>query len=189
MPSTNKPGNCPPTPSDQRWPSSVASTTDSSATATAPDHPSSTAPSSRSAIVTGAGGRISRAVACALGNDGATVWAVGRTEARLHKIVPECVGRGRAYPADLTQDGDVDQLARDAERKFGRLDILIHSAGTIERGAIADSPTESSTRNSGRTWACRTLSRTGSCRYSARGPAECGIRHIRPDLDPPIANS
>ena len=39
----------PPTRSDRRWPGYAASTTDSSATATAPDRPSSTAPSKQSA--------------------------------------------------------------------------------------------------------------------------------------------
>jgi NAD(P)-dependent dehydrogenase (short-subunit alcohol dehydrogenase family) len=60
----------------------------------------------------------------------------------LHLAICDLISQQPPYPADLTQDGDVDQLARDAEREFGRLDILIHSAGTIERGAIADSPTE-----------------------------------------------
>jgi hypothetical protein len=40
---------CQPTPSDPPWPDSAANTTDTSATATAPGHPSSTAPSSPSA--------------------------------------------------------------------------------------------------------------------------------------------
>jgi hypothetical protein len=48
-PSTRTPSQSPRTRSDPRWPDFAASTTDCWATATAPDHPSSTAPSSRSA--------------------------------------------------------------------------------------------------------------------------------------------
>jgi NADP-dependent 3-hydroxy acid dehydrogenase YdfG len=96
----------------------------------------------RFAIVTGAGGGIGRAVAWALVNKGATVWAVGRTEATLAETVSECGKRARAYRADLIEDAAVERLAGEAEREFGRVDILVHSAGTIEHGAIADSPIE-----------------------------------------------
>jgi NADP-dependent 3-hydroxy acid dehydrogenase YdfG len=96
----------------------------------------------RFAIVTGAGGGIGRAVTLALINEGATVWAVGRTEATLAETVSSYGRLGRAYPANLTVDPEVDRLAGDAEREFGRLDFLVHSAGTIEHGAIANSPTE-----------------------------------------------
>jgi NADP-dependent 3-hydroxy acid dehydrogenase YdfG len=96
----------------------------------------------RFAIVTGAGGGIGRALTWALANEGATVWAVGRTDATLGETAAGCGKHCRAYPTDLTEDANVDRLACDAEREFGRLDILVHSAGTIQHGAIADSPTE-----------------------------------------------
>lgn len=96
----------------------------------------------RFAIVTGAGGGIGRAVAWGLANEGATVWAVGRTAATLDETVLGCGKRARAYRTDLTEDAAVERLADEAEREFGRVDILVHSAGTIEHGAIADSPTE-----------------------------------------------
>ena len=96
----------------------------------------------RFAIVAGAGGGIGRAVALALANEGATVWAVGRTEATLAETVLGCGKRARAYLTDLTEDSAVERLADEAEREFGRVDFLVHSAGTIQHGAIADSPTE-----------------------------------------------
>jgi len=46
------------------------------------------------------------------------------------------------YPADLTEDAEVDRLVEAAAREFGRVDILVHSAGTIGHGAVADSPVE-----------------------------------------------
>jgi NADP-dependent 3-hydroxy acid dehydrogenase YdfG len=91
------------------------------------------------AIVTGAGGGIGRAITRALLNEGASVWAAGRTESTLAEAVLGFGNHGRAYPTDLTEDADVDRIASDAEREFSGLDILVHCAGTIDHGAIADS--------------------------------------------------
>ena len=94
------------------------------------------------AIVTGAGGGIGRAISRALADQGATVWAVGRTPGTLSETVADCGSAGTAYPADLTEDAEVDRLVEAAGKKFGRVDILVHSAGTIGHGAVADSPVE-----------------------------------------------
>ena len=44
--------------------------------------------------------------------------------------------RCRAYQADVTMSADVERLAADVERDFGRIDILINNAGTNIRGPI-----------------------------------------------------
>ncbi len=95
------------------------------------------------AIVTGAGGGIGAAICRALASAGASVWAVGRTGGTLEETVAGCGGRATPCVADLTDDAEVDRLAKRAEREFGRLDLLVHSAGIIEYGAVADSPIES----------------------------------------------
>jgi len=94
------------------------------------------------AIVTGGGGGIGRAICRALASAGASVWAVGRTKETLAETVEGCAGRGRAYVADLTDAEQVVQLAADAERERGNVDVLIHSAGTIAHGPLADSPVD-----------------------------------------------
>jgi NAD(P)-dependent dehydrogenase (short-subunit alcohol dehydrogenase family) len=94
------------------------------------------------AIVTGGGGGIGRAIARALVREGATVWVVGRTSGPLSETIAGCGSHARAYPADLTDDAEVDRLVEAASGEFGRVDILVHSAGTIGHGAVADSPVE-----------------------------------------------
>ena len=96
----------------------------------------------RFAIVTGGGGGIGSAICRTLACGGAAVWAVGRTPETLADTVAGCDGRGRAYLADLTDDLQVGRLAEDAAREFGRVDVLVHSAGMIAHGAVADSPVE-----------------------------------------------
>jgi NADP-dependent 3-hydroxy acid dehydrogenase YdfG len=94
------------------------------------------------AIVTGGGGGIGRAICQALSCDGSAVWAVGRTSETLAETVAGCHGRGRAYLADLTDGAQVAKLAADAEQEYGRVDVLVHSAGVISHGSVADSPVE-----------------------------------------------
>jgi NADP-dependent 3-hydroxy acid dehydrogenase YdfG len=94
------------------------------------------------ALVTGAGGGIGRAICRALAREGATVWAIGRSVETLTETVAECGGGGRAYVADLTDNTQVDRLRRDASREFGRVDILVHSAGVIAHGSVAESPVD-----------------------------------------------
>jgi NADP-dependent 3-hydroxy acid dehydrogenase YdfG len=94
------------------------------------------------AIVTGGGGGIGRAISRALARDGAAVWAVGRTPGTLSETIAACGSAGRAYAADLTDDTEVDRLVEAADKAFGHVDILVHSAGTIGHGAVADSPVD-----------------------------------------------
>lgn len=91
------------------------------------------------ALVTGAGGGIGRALVRALAAEGATVWAVGRRRDALERTA-EAVAGGRVclWPADLTNDEQVMELASEVERAFGRLDVLIHSAGVISHGRIGE---------------------------------------------------
>ncbi|MGH7446538.1 MAG: SDR family NAD(P)-dependent oxidoreductase, partial [Longimicrobiales bacterium] len=49
--------------------------------------------------------------------------------------------RGRraiAVQADVSRTGDIDRLVREAERAFGRLDIVVNNASVIERARVGD---------------------------------------------------
>jgi NADP-dependent 3-hydroxy acid dehydrogenase YdfG len=92
------------------------------------------------ALVTGAGGGIGRAICRALAGEGAYVWAVGRSADTLAETVSGCHGRAKAHVADLTDDVQVNCLAASVEREFGRVDVLVHSAGIIAYGSVAESP-------------------------------------------------
>lgn len=81
------------------------------------------------ALVTGAGSGIGRAIAIALASQGACVRAAGRSAEKLqetasHSPLIHC------EVADITADPDCASLFENS----GRLDILVHSAGTVALG-------------------------------------------------------
>ncbi len=82
----------------------------------------------KTALVTGAGRGIGRAVALALAAAGAELVLVSRTASQLEEVVGEIAqqgGRARALPLDVTDSAAV----RDAVAGLGRLDILVNNAG------------------------------------------------------------
>jgi 3-oxoacyl-[acyl-carrier protein] reductase len=87
------------------------------------------------AIVTGASKGIGAAIAVALGAAGASVvvnYASSREAA--DKVVQEIISGGSraiAARADISKAPDIEQLFATAESEFGRLDILVNSAGVF----------------------------------------------------------
>src|SRR5712691_9232660 len=80
------------------------------------------------ALVTGAGRGIGRAIALALGQAGAELLLNSRTPAELAAVAAEIDaqgGRARALPFDVTDT----EAARDAVAGLPRLDILVNNAG------------------------------------------------------------
>jgi NADP-dependent 3-hydroxy acid dehydrogenase YdfG len=96
----------------------------------------------RVALVTGASGGIGGAIAIALARSGANVHAVGRDKAKLSALGERAgrAGRLSTHAVDLTRDSDLETLVREVTGVSGRLDVLVHSAGRILYGKIADSP-------------------------------------------------
>lgn len=89
----------------------------------------------RSAIVTGAGSGIGRAVALAMQADGYNVALAGRRAEELDITAARAAeggGRMLALPTDVTDDDQVARLFARTVEEFGRLDILFNNAG---RGA------------------------------------------------------
>jgi NADP-dependent 3-hydroxy acid dehydrogenase YdfG len=97
-----------------------------------------TAFSGHTAVVTGAGSGIGRAIAKALAGDGATVCLVGRTGHKLEETATAILSPPPLIcPTDLTVDAEVDTLCATVQRQFGKLDILVLCAGSIAHGAVA----------------------------------------------------
>lgn len=91
------------------------------------------------ALVTGASSGIGLALACALGARGVRVLLTGRDAARLEEAAAQVRARGGTAlvsSADLARDPDLRELASWVEREAGRLDLLVHSAGSIHLGSI-----------------------------------------------------
>jgi len=91
----------------------------------------------QAALVTGGGRGIGRAIALAFAREGARCAVAART-ARELDVVVEAVraggGEALAVPTDVTREAEVAHLVRTVLERFGRLDILVTSAGT---GAFA----------------------------------------------------
>ena len=86
----------------------------------------------KTAIVTGAGSGIGRAVALALLGEGYRVALVGRREAALKQTL-DAAGSAEgmiAVPTDVTDPASVAALFDTVRDKFSRLDVLFNNAGT-----------------------------------------------------------
>ena len=91
-----------------------------------------------SALVTGAGRGIGRAVALALGRKGVSVTAVSRTAADLDSLLGEIEasgGRGLAFGGDVRDASVTEGAVAAAVDRFGGLQILVNNAGV---GAFAN---------------------------------------------------
>jgi NAD(P)-dependent dehydrogenase (short-subunit alcohol dehydrogenase family) len=83
-------------------------------------------------IVTGAGSGIGRSTAQALGEMGATVLVVGRTESKLKEtqaLVRAEGGACETFVADVSREEDVERLRDFARDKWGRVKAVVNNAG------------------------------------------------------------
>lgn len=86
------------------------------------------------AIVTGAGRGIGRAIALALAARGCRVVVVARSEAQLAEVEQEIVSRGGAalrVAADLSRSEGARRVIEATTRAFGTVDILVNNAGVL----------------------------------------------------------
>lgn len=91
------------------------------------------------ALVTGASSGIGRAIAFALARRGMRVVAAGRDRQRLAAVVaalPE--PGGLAVAADLSDDEGCTRLAARVEVESATLEVLVHAAGVVHVGPLAD---------------------------------------------------
>lgn len=82
------------------------------------------------ALVSGAGSGIGKAIAMALGREGARVALLGRSVDKLKetaRALPE--GRSLLTPARHENEAEAEAAVESCHREFGRLDILINNAG------------------------------------------------------------
>ena len=103
------------------------------------------------AVVTGASRGIGKGIACALAQEGATVYVTGRTVEPGSHPLPGTVGetaaevdrrggKGIAVPVDHAQDGQVAALFEQVRREQGRLDLLVNNAFSLPEDLTEPQP-------------------------------------------------
>ncbi|WP_055416798.1 SDR family NAD(P)-dependent oxidoreductase [Streptomyces pactum] len=100
----------------------------------------------RTALVTGAGSGIGRAVALALAAEGAHVVVAGRGREPLDEtvaLIEAAGGKALAVTADVSRPAGVRAVVDAAVDRFGSLDVAVNNAGVFRGGVpVADLPEE-----------------------------------------------
>ena len=91
------------------------------------------------AIVTGASSGIGRAAARVFAEGGYTVVAVGRNEKELSALgtgIKSKRGSIKIHLADVREHSQLDRIVSETIANYGRIDVLVNSAGIIKSGTI-----------------------------------------------------
>ena len=86
----------------------------------------------KTAIITGGGKGIGRAVALGFAQEGAQVIVAARTEKEINAVAEEIRnngGQSLAAVCDISREGDVINMIDATLDKFGKIDVLINNAG------------------------------------------------------------
>ncbi len=94
----------------------------------------------KSAIITGGSKGLGQAMAAGLASAGANIMLVSRTgseaEESAKEIAEEYGVKALAFEGDVTDQSQMEEMAKRAFEAFGSIDVLINSAGINIRGAI-----------------------------------------------------
>lgn len=85
-------------------------------------------------MVTGGGRGIGRQIALALAAEGAHVVVAARTERELKPVAERVTALGRralVVPTDVSNEAQAAACVAEAERAFGRVDVLVNSAAVV----------------------------------------------------------
>ncbi len=95
----------------------------------------------KTALITGAGKGIGRAIALALAKEGVNIGLLARTKSDLEKVSSEIEALGvetSIVTADVTQIRSVNEAVEQVQQELGFVDILINNAGTASFGKFLD---------------------------------------------------
>ncbi|MEM8488216.1 MAG: SDR family oxidoreductase [Bacteroidota bacterium] len=97
----------------------------------------------KTALITGGGTGIGRAIAMLFAEEGATVAISGRRKSQLDKAVSSMGANVMAIQTDVTDMAQVQQMVDTVMSAWGRIDILVNNAAVItSRTALVDTPVE-----------------------------------------------
>lgn len=90
------------------------------------------------AVVTGASGRIGRAIVQRFVGEGAKVVIFARNRERLDQVAQTAPARIVVVEGDVTNDSDLEHLAQTTVRRFGGVDILVPAASLSRQATLED---------------------------------------------------
>ncbi len=96
-------------------------------------------------VVTGASSGIGRATALAFATRGSAVVLAARRQPALNEVARECEsagGQALAVPTDVSDFKAVDELARRAVQRFGRIDVWVNDAAVTLFAPFLEAPLE-----------------------------------------------
>ena len=99
----------------------------------------------KSALVTGAGRGIGKAIALSLARSGCRLVLSSRTTAQLEEVQQEIQrsgGTAAVVAADLARDENIEQLVAETRRALGGIDFLINNAGWGKRAPVVRATVE-----------------------------------------------
>lgn len=88
----------------------------------------------KTAIITGAGTGIGRAIALAYAREGAQIALVGRRSEPLHDVAKQAGGSPLVLSGDVSQQSDIDRVLSAVKDRFGGLNVLVNNAGVLHIG-------------------------------------------------------
>lgn len=97
----------------------------------------------KTALITGSGTGLGRAIACRFAQEGAFVILVGRTEKTLRdtqNLIVQQGGKAAFFTADITSDQQVTTLVTTILNQYGHVDILVNNAGISKEYTLLDMP-------------------------------------------------
>ena len=96
----------------------------------------------RVAVVTGASSGLGKQMALAFARQGASLAILARRVERLEEFKPELEAAGakmvEAYKCDVTDTENINKVANEIEKKFGKVDILLNCAGSSKDKGVID---------------------------------------------------
>lgn len=95
----------------------------------------------KKALITGGGRGIGREIALHFARAGLDVALTARTQSQLEGVAQEIEKLGRkalVVPADISQEKDVENLAKTISDKWGSIDVLVNNAAAFAWGKVVE---------------------------------------------------
>ncbi|MCW3096924.1 MAG: short-chain dehydrogenase/reductase [Chthonomonadaceae bacterium] len=99
----------------------------------------------KAAVITGAGVGIGRATALLFAKEGASVAVADlnpTTGQETVALIEAAGGKAFFVQADVSQAEPVQEMLRQTQANFGRIDVLFNNAGIVKQGRVEDSSVE-----------------------------------------------